>query len=60
VYPIGEAKGLKAALFKIIVRVGLTLGADERARIEGCDDPAVLDRWVDNAIGAKTAADLFQ
>jgi len=57
---IGEAKGLKAALLKLIARMGITLGEEERARIEACDDPAVLDRWVDHAIGAKTAADLFQ
>jgi hypothetical protein len=56
----GRAYGLKAALFKLIARAGLTLGEEERARIEGCDDPAVLDRWLDNAIEAKTAADLFQ
>ena len=57
---MGEAEGLKAALLKIIARAGLTLGEEERARIEECYDLAVLDRWVDNAIGAKTAADLFQ
>jgi hypothetical protein len=56
---VGRAEGLKAALLKLVARAGLTLGEEERERIEGCDDPAVLDRWVDNAIGAKTAADLF-
>ena len=56
----GEVKGLKAALLKLIARAGLTLSEEERARIDGCDDPAVLDRWLDNAYGAKTAADLFQ
>jgi hypothetical protein len=56
----GRAEGLKAALLKLIARAGFTLGEEEQARIAGCDDPAVLDRWVDNAIGAKTAAELFQ
>jgi len=56
----GRVEGLKAALLKLVARAGLALTEEERARIEGCDDPAVLDRWVDNAIGAKTAAELFQ
>jgi hypothetical protein len=38
----------------------LALGEEERARIDACDNPATLDRWLDNAFGAKTAADLFQ
>lgn len=56
----GRAEGLKTALLKLVARAGLTLGEEERARIEECNDPAVLDRWVDNAIEAKTAAELFQ
>ena len=56
----GQAEGLKAALLKLVARTGLTLGDEERARIDACDDPAMLDRWLDNAFGAKTAADLFQ
>ena len=56
----GRAEGLKAALLKLVARTGLTLGDEERARIDACDDPAMLDRWLDNAFGAKTAADLFQ
>ena len=56
----GEAKGLRTALLKLVARAGPTLTEDERARIDGCDDPAVLDRWLDNLHEAKTAADLFQ
>ena len=56
----GEAKGLKAALFKLVARTGLALGEEERARIDECNDPAVLDRWLDNAFGAKTAEELFR
>ena len=56
----GRAEGLKAALLKLVARVGVALSEDERARIDACDDPALLDRWLDNAFGAKTAADLFQ
>jgi hypothetical protein len=56
----GQVETLRAVLFKLVARANLTLGEEERARIEGCDDPAVLDRWVNNALGAKTVADLFQ
>jgi hypothetical protein len=56
----GRTEGLKAALLKLVARVGLALSEDERARIDACDDPATLDRWLDNAFAAKTAADLFQ
>jgi hypothetical protein len=56
----GQAKGLKTALLKFVARAGFTLSEEERARIDGCDDPAVLDRWLDNTFEAKSAADLFQ
>jgi predicted transposase YdaD len=56
----GEALGLKGALLKHIERAGLVLGDEERARIEACNDPVLLDRWLDNAFTAKTSADLFR
>jgi hypothetical protein len=56
----GWLQGFKLGLFKVIAHVGLTLSEEERARIDACDDPAVLDRWLDNAYEAKTAANLFQ
>jgi hypothetical protein len=57
---MGRAEGLKTALLKFVAREGFTLSEEERARIDGCDDPAVLDRWIDNTFEAKTSADLFQ
>ncbi len=56
----GQVEGLKAALLELVARAGLALSEDERVRIDACNDPAILDRWLDNAFGAKTAADLFQ
>ena len=53
-------QGFKEGLFKVIAHVGLTLSEEERARIDACDDLAVLQRWLNNAFEAKTAADLFQ
>ncbi|MEO7590612.1 MAG: hypothetical protein ABI134_05335, partial [Byssovorax sp.] len=57
---IGRAEGLKTALLMFVARSGFTLSKEERARIDGCDEPAVLARWIDNTFEAKTAADLFQ
>jgi hypothetical protein len=35
------------------------LTEDDRARIQACEDPATLDRWIENVLGAKTAADVL-
>jgi hypothetical protein len=55
----GKLDGLREALLRLVGRAGLTLTEDERARIQACDDPAILDRWVENVLGAKTAADVL-
>jgi hypothetical protein len=55
----GELKGRREALLRLLARAGITLGDDERARVENCTDAATLDRWVDNVLGAKTACDVL-
>lgn len=55
----GKLEGLREALFRLTARAGIALTDDERARILACNDPATLDRWIDNVIGAKTAADVL-
>ena len=55
----GELKGRREALLRLVARVGITLTDDDRARIQACDDVTTLDRWVDNVLGAKTAADVL-
>jgi hypothetical protein len=55
----GELDGKRDALRRLLTRAGIALTEDERARIHGCADPALLDRWVDNVLGAKTAADVL-
>ena len=32
---------------------------DDRARVEGRDDVATLDRWCENVLGAKTIAEVL-
>ena len=55
----GELKGKRGTLLRLVARAGIALTEDDRARIEACTDAAVLDRWVDNVLGAKTAADVL-
>jgi len=55
----GLLAGKRAALLRVLSRAGLALTKDEHARIVACSDAATLDRWFDNALGAKIAADVF-
>ncbi len=55
----GKLDGLREALLRLIARVGISLTEDDRARIQACDDATTLDRWVENAVGAKNAAEVL-
>ena len=55
----GELKGKRDTLLRLLARAGITLTEDEAARVKACEDPALLDRWVDNVLGAKTASDVL-
>ncbi len=55
----GEHKGERKALLRLMARAGIALTEEERARVDGCEDVATLDRWLDNILGAKTAADVL-
>ena len=55
----GELKGKGDTLLRLLSRAGIALTENDRARVQGCADPATLDRWIDNVFGAKTAADVF-
>ena len=55
----GKLDDKRETLLRLLARAGIALTQDERARILGCGDPALLDRWVDNVFGAKTAADVL-
>jgi hypothetical protein len=55
----GEIKATRGTLLRLVARAGITLSEDERARVDACTDLATLERWVDNVLGAKTAADVL-
>jgi predicted transposase/invertase (TIGR01784 family) len=55
----GLIKGKQDALLRILARRGLELTEADRSRISACADAATLGRWLDNALGAKTAAEVF-
>jgi hypothetical protein len=55
----GVVQGKRDALLRLVARRGIVLTEVERARIAACADGAVLDRWFDNGMMAKTTAEVF-
>lgn len=55
----GELKGKRDVLLRLLGRAGIELSDKERARIQACEDGATLERWAENVLGAKTAADVL-
>jgi hypothetical protein len=55
----GKLEGERTVLLRLMARAGITLSEEQRARVDACTDLATLDRWVDNVLGAKTAADVL-
>lgn len=59
----GKLEGIREAkrdvLLRLVARAGVALTEPERTQLATCTDVASLDRWLDNVLGAKTAADLF-
>ena len=56
----GEIKGKRDALLRLLARAQIALGEADRARVDACSDAGTLDGWLDNVIGAKTAADVLR
>src|ERR1700678_2222874 len=59
----GEIKGKLVArretILRLCTRAGIALTEDDGTRVEACVDAATLDRWIDNVLGAKTAAEVL-
>jgi flagellar biosynthesis/type III secretory pathway protein FliH len=55
----GKLEAKRDMLLRLLTRAGIAATADDSARIQACTDSEILDRWIDNALGAKTTADVF-
>ena len=55
----GKVEAKRETLLRLLERAGIMLTDTQRARIEACVDAAILDRWIDNVFGAKTATEVL-
>lgn len=55
----GEVHGKAQVLLRLLDRSGVELSQEQRSAIEGCEDVAQVDAWIDRAFDAKSAADVF-
>lgn len=55
----GEARGEAKAVLKILDARRLAPSQEQRERVVSCADSAQLDIWLNRAITAATAADVF-
>lgn len=56
----GLLEGRRDVLFRILQRGGITLNDAETERIVVCKDVVMLEKWLDNAFDAKSAAEVFR
>jgi len=56
----GRWHALAAAVLRVLERRGVALDDRARARVLACDDRDQLDAWLDRAVIAATAADVFE
>lgn len=52
-------RGKAEALQLVLAQRGLELDAPQLARVEACDDPELLDRWLRRALTATHADAIF-
>jgi hypothetical protein len=55
----GRLEGRTAALLGVLAARGLAVGAEARARIEGCRDVGMLDRWIARAVTAASVEEVL-
>jgi hypothetical protein len=55
----GRATGKREALVTLLGARGLAPTAKQKAAIEGCEDPAQIDRWIVKAATATTVAEVL-
>ncbi|MEU9867515.1 hypothetical protein AB0C87_06660 [Actinomadura sp. NPDC048021] len=55
----GRTEGEAKALLLMLAARGLDVSEDVRARVEACTDPEQIERWIQRAVSADSAEDLF-
>lgn len=55
----GLLKGQADALLRVLTRRGLTLTPAQHARLAACEDAALIASWLDRAVTASTASEIF-
>ena len=55
-----EARGEANALLKILKSRGIGLTEEQRETVASSTDPAQVDRWLDKALTATSADDVFK
>lgn len=55
----GRAEGEARAVLRVLAARRVEVSEEVRERVLGCTDPEVLDRWLERALTARTAHDLF-
>jgi hypothetical protein len=56
----GRAEGRAAAVLAVLEARRIAVSAEQCARIEGCSDVSVLDRWLRRAATVADARELFE
>jgi len=56
----GRMAEARAALQRVLSRRKLALSADDQARIDTCSELATLERWLDQAVDAVSAAEALR
>ncbi|MFO0645054.1 MAG: Uma2 family endonuclease [Polyangiales bacterium] len=55
----GEARAVAASILRVLARRAVSVDDQTRARVLDCDDRETLDAWLDRAVTATAARDLF-
>jgi hypothetical protein len=55
----GKLEDKRDTLLRLLARAGIAFTEDDRARVQACTDAAMLDRWVDNVLVAKTITEVL-
>lgn len=56
----GKLQGEADALLRILARRGVALAAEHKARVRASTDLAEIERWIDRALEAKSAEEVFE